>query len=160
VGDDLETPPRHIDIEAEFRGIVQALEGASLDYAVVGGFAVAIWGAPRATTDIDLLVRAEDVPAVLAVARSRGFDLEALPMTFRDGMELRRVTRIAHGEALTLDLLLVNPNLVSVFDSRQRIATEAGPVTVVSRAALIQMKAAAGRPQDLGDIERLREMDR
>ncbi|MCK6527956.1 nucleotidyltransferase family protein [Myxococcota bacterium] len=149
-----------MDIEVEFRGILGALEEAGIDYAVVGAFAVAIWGAPRATTDIDLLVRPEDADAILEVARPRGFVIEALPMTFRDGLQLRRVSRIEGEDLVTLDLLLLNPNLESAWQSRLRVATLAGPVTVVSRDALLQMKAAAGRPQDLGDIERLVDVDR
>jgi hypothetical protein len=149
-----------LDLEVEFRALVQALEAAALDYAVVGGFAVAIWGAPRATTDIDLLVRPEDVDAVIAVARHRGFAFDALPMKFRDGLEIRRITRVEGDELLTLDLLLVNENLASVWESRRTVETDAGPVSVISREALLQMKAAAGRPQDIGDIQRLTEIDR
>jgi hypothetical protein len=149
-----------LDIGVEFVRLIQALDAAGLDYAVVGGFAVAIWGAPRATTDIDLLVRPADVDEVLAVAKGLGFAFAALPITFQDGMELRRVVRIEGSELLTLDLLLVNPSLLPVWDSRVSVATEAGPVRVVSRDALIQMKAAAARPQDLGDIQRLVGLDR
>ena len=149
-----------LDIGVEFDLLVRALEAAPVDYAVVGGFAVAVWGAPRATTDIDLLVRPEDLDAALQVARDRGFLFEALPMTFRDGMELRRVSKVQGAELLTLDLMLVNANLESVWASRSIVATAAGPVRVISRAALLQMKAAAGRPQDVGDIQRLTELDR
>ena len=133
---------------------------SGLPYAVGGGFAVAIWGAPRATTDIDILVRAEDVDAILALASGLGFTFIALPMRFDDGMELRRATRLEGGQALTLDLLLVNANLLPVWTSRAEVLTGEGPVSVISRAALIQMKLLAGRPQDLGDVARLTEMDR
>ena len=47
-----------------------------------------------------------------------------------------------------------------LFASRERVATERGAVWVVSREGLIQMKAWAGREQDLADIRRLRELDR
>jgi hypothetical protein len=43
--------------------IVRALDRAQIEYALVGGLAVAVWGAPRATQDIDLLVRPESVEA-------------------------------------------------------------------------------------------------
>ncbi len=43
-----------MQLAAEFTALIKALEDRSLPYAVVGGLAVAIWGAPRATTDIDL----------------------------------------------------------------------------------------------------------
>jgi hypothetical protein len=57
-------------------------------------------------------------------------------------------------------LLLVDETLLPVWESRERIETEAGTLWVASREALIQMKLAAGRPQDVFDIERLLELDR
>ena len=45
----------------ELMAVTQALDRQSVDYALVGGLAVAVWGAARATKDIDLLVRPEFV---------------------------------------------------------------------------------------------------
>lgn len=83
-----------LDLFAETFGLMAALERASIDYAVVGAIALAVHGAPRATTDIDLLVRPEDLPAALAAARERGFTLTALPVRFSSGIDLQRVSRI------------------------------------------------------------------
>jgi len=154
------TSSQPINLEQEFTALIEALERADVAYAVVGALAVAIWGAPRATTDIDLLVVPEDVDAAITVAKERGFAFEALPMTFRDGMVLRRVSMLRDGDVLTLDLILVNESLRSVWESRCVVHTDAGPIFVVSREALIAMKTAAGRAQDLGDIQRLNELDR
>lgn len=149
-----------LSLSNEFDGLIAALEQARLDYALVGGLAVAVWGAPRATKDIDLLVPVEALDAIKAVARSRGFVLEAGPMTFRDGMELRRVTKFEGAQLLTLDLILVNDTVEDAWQSRQRVSTERGELWVVTRDALIAMKLRAGRPQDLYDIERLKDLDR
>lgn len=144
----------------EFEGIVAALEAAGVDYALVGALAVAVHGCPRATADIELLVRPESLDHARAVARGSGFTLEALPLRFRDGVELRRLTKVVAGEHVTLDLILVNETLEPVWASRGPVETEAGPLRVVSRDALIAMKLASGRPQDVADVERLRELDR
>jgi hypothetical protein len=53
----------------ELRSIVSALDGAGVDYALVGGLAVAVWGAPRATKDIDLLIQPDALPRAMAAAR-------------------------------------------------------------------------------------------
>jgi hypothetical protein len=149
-----------LSLTAEFEGLVVALEREGAPYVVVGALAVAVHGAPRATTDIDLLVSRESLDQVRDVARSVGFTLEALPIRFRDGMEMRRLTKVREGDHLTLDLLLVDATLLPVWESRQRIATEAGTIWVASREALIQMKVVAGRPQDIFDVQRLQELDR
>ncbi|MGH2650439.1 MAG: hypothetical protein ACRDHK_04425 [Actinomycetota bacterium] len=144
----------------ETTALLAELERQRLPYAIAGAVALAIHGVPRATTDIDLLVEPQDLDAVLGVARVRRFTVEALPMKFSDGMEVRRVHKLEGPEMLTLDLLLVNPNLATVWASRERVSTEHGEFWVVSRQGLIQMKAWAGREQDLADIRRLEELDR
>lgn len=149
-----------LDLFEEGVGLLGDLERRGIPYAVAGAVALAIHGVPRATTDIDLLVQPQDLDAVLAVARARRFGIEALPMKFSDGMEVRRVTKTEGAEMLTLDLLLVNQNLEPVWSSRERVLTERGELWVVSRDGLIQMKAWAGREQDLADIRRLQELDR
>jgi hypothetical protein len=45
----------------ELREVLAALDEAGVEYAPVGALAVAVWGAPRATKDIDLLVQKHDV---------------------------------------------------------------------------------------------------
>jgi hypothetical protein len=149
-----------MDLFDEFSAITAALEAADVDYAVVGGLAVAIWGVARATQDIDLLVPPAAVEAALAVGRERGFSIEALPMSFHDGTEIRRVSKPEPGALLTLDLLLVTPNLEPAWASRVRLPIDGGEIWVVGREALIRMKTAAGRPQDLADAQRLTELDR
>ena len=152
--------PAGLDLFAEFTGLVSALDEAGVDYAVVGALALAIHGVPRATTDIDLLVPPGAVEAALRVGRTRGFLLEADPLTFRDGMVVRRLNKFEGEDHLTLDLIVVNENLTPAWASRLRVESEDGPIWVVSREALVRMKATAGRPQDLADIDSLREQDR
>jgi hypothetical protein len=149
-----------LDLFEELAQLVQALDAAGVEYAVVGALAVAIHGAPRATTDIDLLVTRDGLAGALAVAQARGFGYLATPMKFRDGTELQRISKIAGADTLTLDLLLVNESLGPIWASRAPLDTDFGAVTVVSRPALIQMKVASGRPRDLADVASLEEMDR
>lgn len=144
----------------ELAAVIETLDGAGIEYALVGGLAVAVWGAPRATQDIDLLVQAESVDAICEAVASLGFRFRALPMVFKDGMQLQRVSKIEAGALLILDLLIVNENLEPVWASRQRLALGDAPIWVISREALIQMKVAAGRPQDALDIQNLEELDR
>jgi hypothetical protein len=137
-----------------------ALESASVDYALVGGLALAVWGAPRATKDIDLLIREEKLEAAMQVVATCGFTVAAAPLRFRDGMDLQRVSKVSDGAHMTIDFILVGESLESVWASRLRVATTEGSLWVVSRDALIEMKARAARPQDIADIERLRDSDR
>jgi hypothetical protein len=150
-----------VTIYEELRGILGALETANVAYALIGGLAVAVWGAPRATKDIDLLVQREDLARAMEVARQQGFTLAALPFEFKDGTEVQRVNKVdAAGNLMTIDFMLVDKNLAEVWASRRRLPFGSGQVNVVSREALIGMKARAARPQDIADIQNLQDLDR
>jgi hypothetical protein len=155
-----------VDLFAEVIAVTSALDAASIDYAICGGVALAIHGAPRATRDIDILARAADMPRLREVARTCGFTIEALPMPFASGVSIQRFTKIEpDGATLMLDVLLAEGPLSAVWDTRSRIAfpTSSGAnatVWVVSREGLITLKLAAGRPQDIVDIQRLKEVSR
>ena len=118
------------------------------------------YGARRATKDIDLLVRPEALAGAMAALAGRGFTLVAAPLKFRDGMDLQRVTKVEAGARLTVDLILVGESLEEIWASRQQVETSDGTLWIISRDALIRMKAQAARPQDIADIERLTEGDR
>ncbi len=150
-----------VTIYDELQGVLGALDAAKVPYALVGGLAVAVWGAPRATKDIDLLVRRHDIPKALDAVRHRGFSLAALPFEFKDGTEVQRVNKIdPDGDLMILDLMIVDANLEEVWASRIQLPFGERDVTVVSRDALIGMKARAARPQDLMDIQNLKDIDR
>jgi hypothetical protein len=145
----------------ELRALVTALDGAGVDYALAGGLAVAVWGAPRATKDIDLLIQPDALSRAMVAARERGFTLEALPFEFKDGTRLHRVNKVdATGEVLTVDFMLVDRNLEQAWAGRTRLPFAGGVIVVIAREALIAMKALAGRPQDIADIQNLKEGDR
>lgn len=110
-----------LDLQTEFVAVTQALHDAELDYAVCGGLAVAIHGAPRATKDIDLLVQEDDVSRVLEVLRPLGYRFKASPMRFPDGMRIQRVSKVEDGELMTVDLLLVGDESESAWRSRTRV---------------------------------------
>ncbi len=149
-----------MDFFGELTQTVRALEAAGIDYALCGGVALAIHGAPRATQDIDLLVRPENLTRLAQVARACGFIFESLPMEFSSGVTIQRFTKLIEGQPLMLDVLLVTGPLESIWADRQTANFENGRISVVSREGLISLKLAAARPQDLVDIARLKEVSR
>ena len=145
---------------AELKAITQALDARGVEYALCGAVALAIHGVPRATQDIDLLARSADLDALREAVRGCGFTLEALPMTFSSsGITVHRFTKILDGHPLMLDVLEADGPLESVWKDRQTLAWTEGQMKVVSRRGLISLKLAAGRPQDIVDVQRLQEIE-
>jgi hypothetical protein len=152
-----------LDLKEELERLVEALSVASVPFAICGGIAVTIHGAPRLTDDLDMLVQAADIEKAKQVAAAVGFDLPARPMVFGagtpDARTVHRVSKMDEGELLTLDLIIVAGPLEGVWRDRVLVEWEGRRVPVVSRVGLLSMKRLAGRPKDLLDIAALEGTD-
>lgn len=140
----------------EFTKLIAVIEDSGVEYAVCGGLAMAIHGFPRATMDIDLMIRAESLDAAFKIGKENGYDIRGLDISFKDPVvEIRRVSKIIGEDVLCLDLLLVTPEVEDVWATREMIDFQGRRMSVVSRDGLIKLKTRAGRPQDLADIYRI-----
>ncbi len=154
-----------LDLIEELEKLVDALAAESIEYALCGGLAVGVHGLPRATKDIDLLVRPEDVPRIQEIAKSLGFDVPSRRMVFRAGKPdentMQRVSKLEPGtnSLVSLDLLFVGPVHQQVWDERIEVPWRTATLWVVSREGLAKMKRFSGRPQDLADVARLEGTD-
>lgn len=142
----------------EFTVLTGELNRLAIDYAVCGGWAMSIHGVPRATVDIDLMIRSNDLEKAWNIAEQRGYNIEGSPLHF-DDVEIRRISKIDREtkNLLTIDFLLVTDALERIWAERELIEWENGGIWTVSRKGLIELKSLAGRPQDLIDIEKLSE---
>jgi hypothetical protein len=150
--------------ELRLTALLRRLSRAGVDYVVVGGIAVAFQGYGRATKDLDItyatnagnLQRLGEV-LVAVNARLRGIaeDLPFVP----DGRMLRPTSILTlDTDDGGLDLLVAPPGAPSYAALRRRadvVTLEGAEVRIASLDHLLAMKRAAGRPQDLVDIEAL-----
>jgi hypothetical protein len=150
--------------ELRLRDLLQRLTERGVDFVVVGGVAVIMQASPRFTKDLDIcyapaqenLDRLGSVLTELG-AKLRGVD-DDLPFV-PDWRALRQT------QMLTLTTpdggldLLVEPDGSPGYSMLRRRADQIDIEGVVVRVAsiddLIAMKRAAGRPQDLVDLESL-----
>lgn len=146
----------------EFVNFTESLNQENVDYAICGGWAMAIHGLPRATVDIDLLISNEDLNKAWTIAQNLGYDVEGLPLHFHDGIiEIRRISKIdkESKRLFTIGFLLVTESLKDIWENREQIEWEDGKLWTVSREGLILLKTISGREQDLLDVKKLREVE-
>lgn len=146
----------------EFRRVIVGLDEHNIEYALCGGMAMAIYDRPRTTVDIDLVILSESLNEVMSLAAGLGYSIRGLDMTFAQGaVEIRRISKINKetGHVLSLDLLLVTPEIRQVWDSRVKAAWEGRSLWVVSRDGLIALKRMRGSLQDHADISALEGSD-
>ena len=146
----------------EFRIIVGALAAARVPYAVCGGIAMSIHARPRATIDVDLLAPPAAVASIAEALAPHGFARrEPAPTQLAGGdVVMHRLTKIVPGdpEVLMLDVIEARPGPTErAWGTRMDVEWEGHPVTVVSRAGLIELKRLRGSAQDMADIALLEE---
>jgi hypothetical protein len=146
-----------INLYDEFRRIVVALEAADVPYAVCGGLAMAAYGYPRATQDVDLLIAAERIEDAAASLEKLGYMTGTWLVLGKGRVRIYRMVKTDPGspDYLVVDILAAIHEAEAAWRERQRIETGAGPVWFASRAGLIAMKRLRSSVQDLADIERL-----
>ena len=149
-----------LDLYEELRILVGKLQESKIEYALCGGLALAVYGLPRATIDIDLLITKDSLSDVQTIAQELRYTLKATPMEFAKGaIEIHRVSKSdpESGDLFSLDFLLVTSEIDSVWMSRREVEWEDGKLWLVSREGLITLKSLRGSGQDLDDIQRLKE---
>lgn len=62
-----------MDFKAVTSNLLTAMEQNQVSYALIGGFAVSLWGYQRSTVDIDFLVNSNDMVKVKQIVESLGY---------------------------------------------------------------------------------------
>lgn len=150
--------------EFQLRSLLRRLTEAKVDFVVVGGVAVIVQAYPRFTKDLDISYAldqdnlnrlGEALVALEARLATIDEDLPFVP----DGRTLRQTQILTlTTTAGAIDLLAKPdgcPDYETLRDHATRIDIDGTEVLVASIDDLIAMKRAAGRAQDLIDIEAL-----
>lgn len=146
------------------RALLGRFLDAGVEFVVIGGVAVIMQGAPRFTKDLDICYSTETANldrlgrvliSLKATLRGVEDDVPFIP----DGRTLRHTQILTlHTSEGNLDLL-VRPDGAPAFKSLKARADamklDGLEVPVASVIDLMAMKRAAGRPQDLMDLETL-----
>ena len=142
----------------DYREMLCALRDADVDFILVGAYALAAHGFPRATLDIDLWVRpapdnAKRICRALTVfgapvAQINAADFEKEDMVVQIGVAPRRIDFITSISGVAYEEAARNVVEREIDGIRVRI---------LSAADLLRNKLAAGRPKDLADAVLLQQ---
>jgi predicted nucleotidyltransferase len=145
-----------IELPDDFRDLLLSLCDAGAEFVVVGGHAVAFHGHPRATKDLDVLVRATsaNAKAVYRALAAFGAPLSAFEVSEDDfasydgvlqmGVPPLRIDIINRADGITFDEAIAEGAHLEI-DGRT--------IPIIGRSALLKNKRASGREQDLADLK-------
>lgn len=148
-------------LNKDYREMLQCLSDEGVKFLVVGAYALAVHGYPRATKDIDFFVWAnpENARSLLRALDRYGAALRDLSATdfasegtvFQIGVGPRRIDIVTRIDGVKFE---------DAYARRVTVQREGMEFPVISRDDLITNKRASGRAQDLADVERLTERTR
>ena len=143
-------------LNPDFREFFQLLNKNRVRYLVIGGFAVAFHGYPRYTKDIDIWLWLNPKNAERVVDSLREFGFEALGLDVNDFLESDTIIQLGYPPN-RIDLILTPPGVDFDTCYPTRIEEEIDGVMLpfIDLDNLKKNKSAAGRAQDLADIENL-----
>jgi len=147
-----------IELPDDFRDLLIELYDAGAEFVVIGGHAVAFHGHPRATKDLDVLVRGSRANSerVYCALAAFGAPLAAFEVKVDDFAGYEGVLQIGL-PPLRIDIL--NRATGITFDEAVAEGTafelEGRRVPVIGLQALLKNKRAAARAQDIADVKAL-----
>lgn len=145
-----------LELPEDFRDLLVALADAGAEFVLLGGWAMAVHGRPRATEDLDVLVRANPTNS------NRIFDALVAYGAPVGAHGVNATTFESEGPAYRLGVkplcieVLTKVSGIAFDDARQdalHTQVDGRDILVIGREALLRNKRAAGRHKDLDDVE-------
>jgi predicted nucleotidyltransferase len=150
-----------MDLPSDFKELLEELARDGVEFLLVGGYAVAFHGRPRATKDIDLLLQGGQENLRRAARALARFGAPALVVEAVGAMKEEEIVFMGQ-PPLRVDFMRTIDGVASseLFSTAISAKLDGVSVRVIALDQLIANKRAAGRPQDLLDaafLERVRE---
>lgn len=142
----------------DFREFIECLNDNDVQYLLIGGWAVGLYGNPRLTKDIDFLISTDEdnVRRVLMALQDFGgptVDISVFTEpgnVFRMGSSPIQIDIINQADGVLFSDCYANRNLLKIDDLE---------ISTISRTDLIRNKKASARLRDLADAEYLEGPD-
>lgn len=145
-----------IHLPQDFREFIQLLNEHSVEYVIVGGYAVAIHGYVRYTGDIDFFIAISACNADRMVKVFNRFGLNQPDINAALFMEPGKILRIG-AEPMRLEVLnqISGVTFTECYENRRELLIDGITVNFVGYAELLKNKRATGRDKDLADASEL-----
>lgn len=145
-----------IRLPPDFREFLQLLNLKKIEYLVIGGYAVALHGYPRATGDIDIWIgiSKNNAQRIVEALKEFGFNISEL----KEGLFLEKNKNIRMGHPpLRIEILtsIDGVEFSECYKNKKTVTIDDLGIDFISREDLKKNKKASGRYQDLADLENL-----
>jgi hypothetical protein len=142
----------------DFADLLRAFIAHDVRFLLIGAYALAVHGRPRATGDLDLWVESTPANARRTLSALRAFGAPLADLREQDLCSPGVVFQIGIAP-IRIDILTsaTGVDFAGAWERRVEAAFQDVRVPVISKADLIANKRATGRTRDLADLEDLGE---
>lgn len=143
-------------LNPDFKEFIQSLNDSQVRYLVVGGYAVAMHGYPRYTKYLDVWIQMTVENAVRIIQALDNFGFGALGLKSQDFLEEDTIIQLGYPPR-RIDIITTLPGITfdECFGARLETEVDGIQVNFIDLENLKKNKRAAGRAQDLADVENL-----
>jgi hypothetical protein len=140
-------------LNPDFKDMLSCLRDEKVEFLVVGAYALAVHGFPRATGDLDIWVRNDPENAQRIMRALSKFGAPAIQLSAEDFTSTDLVVQFGV-EPCRIDLLtgIDGVEFAEAWQNRVTIALDDLEIFVLSKGDLLRNKVATGRDKDQGDI--------
>ena len=147
-------------LDKDFNEFVALFVANDVRFLIVGGYALAAHGLPRATGDLDAWVWINPENAVKILSSLEEFGFTGLGITTDDFSQADSIVRLGY-PPYRIDILTSIDGIEfnAAWEDRLMVNLDGIEVPFISRTDLVLNKRAVGRPQDIADVKRLTNED-
>lgn len=140
----------------DFKELLQLLNSKKVEYLVVGGYAVALYGYPRATGDMDIWIAISKDNAHKTVEALKEFGFNTPQLKKELFFEKEKNIRMGN-PPLRIEILtsIDGVEFTECYRNKNTVTIDDIGINFISLEDLKKNKKASGRYQDLADIENL-----
>lgn len=145
-----------MELKHDFRNFIQLLNTYQIEYMVSGGFAVALYGYPRYTGDIDIWVNPTPQNATILMRALLEFGYTEEQVTIEDLTTPDVVTQLGYPpNRIDIATGLAGVEFAECWKNKVSIPYEDVMANFISLEDLKKNKKASARQQDLLDLQNL-----
>jgi len=147
-----------MEIQADYRDLLKLFNEHEVEYVIVGAFALAFYGVPRFTGDIDIYLRPAKPNADRIISAINEFGFSSPGLKSSD-FELEDQVIQLGVPPVRIDLItsISGVSWEEVYNNRQHGHYGDVEVCYIGREQFVKNKKATGRMKDLADLEMLGE---
>lgn len=145
-------------LNKDFREFIESLNSNGVKYLLLGGYAIAFHGHPRYTKDLDIWVELSETNAEKILQALEDFGFGGLELTKDDFLLVGQVVQLGYSPN-RIDVINSpsGVDFAECYASRLEIEIDGITISLIDLENLKKNKKAAGRLQDLADLEKLEE---